>query len=1571
MRKSESEGAKDPPVQTNTAGNPNPTSPGQGKENLRSDYHACVSNTGPPASLLQQKLAQRVVRTELGGSFLGHSHLRRIQLLLDQGGSKSHYSPALKSSHSAADNASAENHQTSQLPGKALSFRRTNGRSEVEGIAQEESDTDGTADSQDASSETLESAGVACAGQVSASDTSPLPPVTCDPKNKVGASTIPARANRLSCEVENKHLSKVDNAPIEHESSEDGVLLLSTDDSDVAGDHSKLKETFTFRRDRSRMHLEISNSETTTENSSDSADSLQKQQIRPRRKVSLQEVISALTRSDESDADDSADYLDAEGSLSPLEQPSYRSKSSRDTQRRKFSSKSLQSSSKSLQASSSILQSSSSSRVLSSRKDFQTSSGVSHELSKVSQPSKKSGRVDETKEKNIYVRLKKRFGIVEQTEHNASQPAPDHNKRSCNESPDRSFDLDEDQGVTDVVADDSLRVCEAEESQKFSSPLSKISNASEGSQSTLKQGGSSNVNTKPNQDGRSLDDTRNPNIYMRLKKRFGLLKQTLDSEKKPAVDQWVEKSSRWGKYRNFESDSSEGARTVAREDPPEVVEVEESEEFLSPLSQVSKPSNTAQSSPTVGRRAGNGMYPHPKKRLFDFDSGRQANTEKSPSSSSHQSAIRENRGAPCTDFPAKSKDLSHTGFSSASFFRKKPVQASNSTKNVSPKLKKSKVIVISSDSDFPEDALPISRSGISGSGPLEGRTGIREGSGSDSDDVLLSEVKRSVVEDRENEKCTRGRQKTARPTDSGDKHIRIRIKTELKEKTQRKEKGAEKYRQENFSKSKFSAHSQAKDEVLDISDIPLGRLKQSVTKPSKTDTTETSESDDVQIAQASLNGKAGQKPHCTLLKMKRKKSKVLATVRRAESETRFSPFSMSPPVSPVVKKSAKQCQQALTGKRQFSEIGARHLEKSVYSLSESTEEDEAVPTRNHKFKPIFPKQITSSIGMNSFTNGVHHNLWDHSSSDTESVTMSDDGSSVSGELRTLTEEHAGLPSSMPWRAVPYRGETLKYPVIKLVDVQPPPDALHSRKETSSASTKGRNVFEFLQSSAKIETEGQQLNEGGVGSDHTDSDSSPVTVKSSVSSPLSVSPQKRRILSCTECRNIIDMLQPATLDASRTELKKQRTVKKIAPKLCTTLKLRKQPSPNKSPSSSEMEWAVVSQDSDWTADDLHHDDSIANEESLSSRMSKKKAKSRKRKAPSGSSSDEDDQPLKKRRSPAVRRSDKDSSSSSEEDFEEQPPVKKIKKRKVMVESSDDDDAPLKPRDITAKVHGKAETDSDRDDATPLKIKKAARGRKTRVQLESSDEEDVPLKPKSARTETKDESAEEDSEEDVASEGDNDNATPVKRKVSPKVAKLTSESSCDDDSPVKVNRKKSKPDDDQQDSDLDTSSLSSDGENEAPVQTPQRFGPNIETKTRESEENGKQKTKSKQDTAPSTDKGETPYLKRLRVICRKVGIFVRNDIHFLGCTTDNQKIERLKEALKKAGMKGQPSLSKVDSVNLKREAEALDTTNIIETQGRPKRQPKDVFTRTHSPKKLLTPIKEQFSRIRDLISDSDSD
>ena len=65
-----------------------------------------------------------------------------------------------------------------------------------------------------------------------------------------------------------------------------------------------------------------------------------------------------------------------------------------------------------------------------------------------------------------------------------------------------------------------------------------------------------------------------------------------------------------------------------------------------------------------------------------------------------------------------------------------------------------------------------------------------------------------------------------------------------------------------------------------------------------------------------------------------------------------------------------------------------------------------------------------------------------------------------------------------------------------------------------------------------------------------------------------------------------------------------------------------------------------------------------------------------------------------------------------------------------------------------------------------------------------------------------------------------------------------------------------------------------------------------------------------------------------------------------------------------------------LTLSPEIQGYSAATLVPTQcscvsGRPKRQPKALFSRTDSPKKSLTPVKQQFSRIRDLISESESE
>jgi hypothetical protein len=45
-----------------------------------------------------------------------------------------------------------------------------------------------------------------------------------------------------------------------------------------------------------------------------------------------------------------------------------------------------------------------------------------------------------------------------------------------------------------------------------------------------------------------------------------------------------------------------------------------------------------------------------------------------------------------------------------------------------------------------------------------------------------------------------------------------------------------------------------------------------------------------------------------------------------------------------------------------------------------------------------------------------------------------------------------------------------------------------------------------------------------------------------------------------------------------------------------------------------------------------------------------------------------------------------------------------------------------------------------------------------------------------------------------------------------------------------------------------------------------------------------------------------VKELKKICRAVGIIVTHTRHLAGCSTDNQKVKKLKQLLKEAGMEG---------------------------------------------------------------------
>lgn len=65
--------------------------------------------------------------------------------------------------------------------------------------------------------------------------------------------------------------------------------------------------------------------------------------------------------------------------------------------------------------------------------------------------------------------------------------------------------------------------------------------------------------------------------------------------------------------------------------------------------------------------------------------------------------------------------------------------------------------------------------------------------------------------------------------------------------------------------------------------------------------------------------------------------------------------------------------------------------------------------------------------------------------------------------------------------------------------------------------------------------------------------------------------------------------------------------------------------------------------------------------------------------------------------------------------------------------------------------------------------------------------------------------------------------------------------------------------------------------------------------------KQKSQERKGSGDGSEE-EGPRVKELRKICRAVGILVTNARHLTGCSSDNQKISKLNQLLREAGMEG---------------------------------------------------------------------
>lgn len=55
-------------------------------------------------------------------------------------------------------------------------------------------------------------------------------------------------------------------------------------------------------------------------------------------------------------------------------------------------------------------------------------------------------------------------------------------------------------------------------------------------------------------------------------------------------------------------------------------------------------------------------------------------------------------------------------------------------------------------------------------------------------------------------------------------------------------------------------------------------------------------------------------------------------------------------------------------------------------------------------------------------------------------------------------------------------------------------------------------------------------------------------------------------------------------------------------------------------------------------------------------------------------------------------------------------------------------------------------------------------------------------------------------------------------------------------------------------------------------------------------------------PAGPTSDVAYLRLLRQICRECQMFVRNDRELAGCSTDQEKIEKMEQMLRDVGMKG---------------------------------------------------------------------
>ena len=694
---------------------------------------------------------------------------------------------------------------------------------------------------------------------------------------------------------------------------------------------------------------------------------------------------------------------------------------------------------------------------------------------------------------------------------------------------------------------------------------------------------------------------KDADIYTRLKMRFGLQEEAVDPEKLSASNK-LGTGSQWCEDLDMESNDSLNTPLVIDESP-EGSEAEE--EFLSPLTQPTEVS--LQSSRTFRGSKDTNNFTQPKNRCCIeeklLDPCEDSASDRCLSDACHHAVGQQNEAVSSARRWTASKDIQHMGFSTNNFFRKKTAQ-------VTPKQE-----AVQNN----EKPLPVTGSNLNISGEsVPGLMLKAHSNNSESSDVLF-ETQAKPLAERETKEKHRDLKKRQCSESAPDPYDKIKHERQAKvlrsvlpkEVSYCEDQGQAslKLRKKKLKEKKQEQTAQGKNtteqimpagDTSDSDDMPLNHLRwlSREDKNSQTRRKYSAESDVVVVS--GLHGKVQHKSDHQWLKKQQKKETSGPPPKNANNlKGQVSPSPFSPPVSPVVKIGTRQ-NQMLVGKKRMVPKGNTAWsvttadiphKKSVYSLSESTE-DEAF--MNQSLKAFLEKQnrlkskgtfgvFTASIvpSDRSARSSSESNSGDQAYSIVRNFTVAKKNCSQ-GQLGSDEPWNAihcngeTLGIDEPWNAIHYNGETLKFPVIKLEDVlctESHPTAVCGKAITSNCKRE-RNLFDCF----KPGTHGRQSNiSGDTGKSDCFDTPSKVSNSSAHVSKLTKA-QMQSVSMSAECNQIFRMVQPANLDESRLVLKKQRTVKKIAPKLCTTLRLRKQASQSKMNSASEVEeWTVVIQD----------------------------------------------------------------------------------------------------------------------------------------------------------------------------------------------------------------------------------------------------------------------------------------------------------------------------------------------------------------------------------------------------------